>query len=174
MIAGSETSATTLAGATYLLLSNPEALRRLQEEVRSSFGSSSEINITSVNSLAYTVAVLTETLRMYPPLSSGMVRVVPEEGVSIAGHPVPAGVSIPSDFAKTLKADLSRKTLVEVQHWAMYHSKDNWADPWKFSPERFLVDPDQAAEAGNKLHSLQPFSTGARNCIGRKYGITPV
>jgi cytochrome P450 len=81
---------------TYFLLSNPEILEKLQKEVRSSFGSSSEINIMSVNNLPYMIAVLSESLRRYPPLTSGMVRIVPEHGMSIAGYPVPAGVSKPS------------------------------------------------------------------------------
>lgn len=93
LLAGSETTATTLSGATYLLLSRPEVLARLTEEVRSSFKSFDDITITSVNKLPYLQAVLNETLRFYPPLSSGMVRVVPSGGAEIAGHDVPGGVS---------------------------------------------------------------------------------
>jgi cytochrome P450 len=92
LLAGSETTASTLSGATYLLLSHPEILARLTEEVRSSFNSFDEITITSVNKLTYMLAILNETLRFYPPLSSGMVRVVPTGGATIAGHYVPGGV----------------------------------------------------------------------------------
>lgn len=53
----------------------------------------------------------------------------------------------------------------------MNHSKDNWADPWAFKPERFLSDSEEAAKAGNQLDALQPFNVGPRNCIGRKYGV---
>lgn len=60
------------------------------------------------------------------------------------------------------------QTFVEVQHWAMNHSKENWKDPWTFDPERFLVTPEEAAKAGNNLDALQAFSVGPRNCIGRK------
>lgn len=54
----------------------------------------------------------------------------------------------------------------------MNHSKDNWADPWAFKPERFLSDSEEAAKAGNQLDALQPFNVGPRNCIGRKYGVS--
>ncbi|KAI8167103.1 Cytochrome P450 monooxygenase 1 [Colletotrichum sp. SAR 10_70] len=96
VLAGSETTATTLSGTTYLLLTHPEVYEKLKKEVRSAFKDSSEINIGSVSKLSY----------------------------------------IP----------------------------DNWPDPWKFDPERFLESEKTNV---NRLDSLQAFSVGPRNCIGR-------
>ncbi|KAI1388851.1 putative cytochrome P450 [Hypoxylon trugodes] len=149
VLAGSETTATTLSGATYLLLTHPEILEKLKKEVRSAFTSVDEITISSVNKLSYMLAILNESLRLYPPVTSGLVRSVPEGGEQIAGHYVAAG------------------TYVEVQHWSMNHSKENWKDPWAFQPERFLTTPEEAAKAGNQLEALQAFNVGPRNCIGR-------
>lgn len=92
LLAGSETTATTLSGAIYLILSEPRIFNKIKEEIRTSFNSAADISINSVTRLPYTGAVLTETLRMYPPLTSGMVRVVPPGGGEIAGHHVPEGV----------------------------------------------------------------------------------
>lgn len=92
-LAGSETTATLLSGATYLLLTNPDVMQKLIDEVRSRFKSSDEINLTSVGSLTYMLAVLNESLRCYPPVTSGLVRTVPGNGLDIAGHFVPPGVS---------------------------------------------------------------------------------
>ncbi|KAI2784086.1 putative cytochrome P450 [Daldinia loculata] len=154
VIAGSETTATTLSGATALLLSHPNILEKLQQEVRSSFKSADEITITSVNKLYYMLAILNEALRLYPPVTSGLVRTVPPGGEQVAGRYVPEG------------------TFVEVQQWSINHSKDNWKDPWEFRPERFLDTPEAAAKAGNKLDALQAFSIGPRNCIGRNLAYT--
>lgn len=93
VIAGSETTATTLSGATALLLSHPNILEKLQQEVRSSFKSADEITITSVNKLYYMLAILNEALRLYPPVTSGLVRTVPPGGEQVAGRYVPEGVS---------------------------------------------------------------------------------
>lgn len=68
IIAGSETTATLLAGCTYYLLTNPEKMAKLVAEIRGAFTSDSEITITRVHNLPYLVAVLNETLRMYPPV----------------------------------------------------------------------------------------------------------
>ncbi|KAK0641454.1 isotrichodermin C-15 hydroxylase [Cercophora newfieldiana] len=144
ILAGSETTATTLAGATYFLLTHPDALAKLQQEVRKTFKSANDINIASVNKLSYMLAVLNESLRMYPPVTSNLVRIVPPGGAHIAGQFIPGG------------------TYVEVQHWSINHSVDNFVSPWEFNPERFL-NPKE----GEVLEALQAFSVGPRNCIGR-------
>ncbi|KAI0974801.1 isotrichodermin C-15 hydroxylase [Xylaria arbuscula] len=149
VLAGSETTATTLSGAVYLLLTHPDILEKLKHEVRSTFKDSSEININTVGNLKYMLAILNESLRLYPPVTAGLVRTTPKGGAEIAGTFVPEGI------------------FVEVQHWSVNHSKDNWADPWEFKPERFLGSSEEALEAGNKLEALQAFNVGPRNCIGR-------
>ncbi|KAK1757808.1 isotrichodermin C-15 hydroxylase [Echria macrotheca] len=149
VLGGSETTATTLSGATYMLATHPDKLEKLKTEVRGAFKSVDEINMASVNKLSYMLAVLTEALRLYPPVSSGLCRVVPPGGANIAGRWVAGG------------------TYVEVQHWSINHSSDHWADPWEFKPERFLRSEDSSAKSGDVIEALQPFSAGPRNCIGR-------
>jgi len=93
VLAGSETTSTTLSGATYLLTSHPDTLAKLTNEVRSAFTSADEINITSAGQLPYLRGVLNESLRMFPPVASGLVREVPPGGAQIAGQYVPGGVN---------------------------------------------------------------------------------
>jgi cytochrome P450 len=93
VIAGSETTATLLSGTTYLLLSNPDALRQLTEEVRSAFKSDDEITLLSVGNLTYMLACLNEALRMYSPVAGGMPRSTPNGEAMVDGHLVPKDVS---------------------------------------------------------------------------------
>ncbi|KAL0933736.1 cytochrome p450 [Colletotrichum truncatum] len=146
IIGGSETTATLLSGVTYFLLMNPEALRKLTEEVRSTFKNESEIDFVSVNNLPYLLACLEEALRMYPPVPIGLPRIVPAGGATIADNYVPEG------------------TTVSVYQWAMYYSEKNFKDPKNYHPERWLGDPKFASD--NK-DAFQPFHLGPRNCIGR-------
>ncbi|KAH7120708.1 putative cytochrome P450 [Dactylonectria macrodidyma] len=146
IIAGSETTATLLAGATYLLLKNPEAMKKLTAEVRSTFRSDDEMTLTSVGKLGYMKACLDEALRRYPPVPMGQPRVVFKGGTTIAGEFVP------------------EKTVVSVWQWAANHHAHMWKDPLGYRPERFLQDPQFADD---KLDALQPFAVGPRNCIGR-------
>jgi cytochrome P450 len=93
IIAGSETTATLLSGVTYHLLRNPRVMEKLVAEVRSKFISEDQINLTSVQSLDYMLAVLDEALRIYPPSPTGLPRVVPKGGDYICGKWIPGGVS---------------------------------------------------------------------------------
>lgn len=74
IIAGSETTATLLAGVTYHLLNSPEKLERATKEVRGAFTSADEITFVNVNQLTYLIACLTEALRVYPSVSDAFPR----------------------------------------------------------------------------------------------------
>jgi hypothetical protein len=93
IIAGSETTATLLSGAVYLLLRNPDKLAKLKQEIDEAFQNADEIKILNVSQMPYLVAVLEESLRMYPPVPVALPRYAPKEGVSICGHWIPGGVS---------------------------------------------------------------------------------
>ena len=153
LFAGSETTATTLAGTTYLLLANPDVYGKLVNEIRSAFRSQADITIEEVNKLPYLIAVFQEGLRHYPPISTGFPRVVPAGGDVISGHYIPGG------------------TAVYVSQHAANHSARNWKDPERFVPERWL---GEERYEGDRREVWNPFSFGPRNCLGRRYvGLTP-
>jgi averantin hydroxylase len=95
VLAGSETTATLLSGATYLLLKNPGVLEKLNAEVRNTFKNEAEIDFMSVGCLDYMLAVLDEAMRTYPPVPKQGNRIVPGRGAIIAGKWVPGGVRAP-------------------------------------------------------------------------------
>jgi cytochrome P450 len=158
--AGSETTASLLAGVTFHLLKNPDKLKKLNDEVRSAFKTSDDITIAAVNRLPYLLACLNEGLRRYPPAVSNLPRDVHEGGEMIAGEWV------------------SENTIVEIQQYAINHNSQHWSDPFAFKPERWLnkIDADlgEAKERdekdidGDRLEAMQTFSVGPRNCVGRK------
>lgn len=146
VLAGSETTATLLCGALYLLGSHPDVLEKLVSEVRTSFAHEEEIDLISVNSLSYMLACLNEAFRLYPPVPVGLPRVVPKGGSNIAGHWVP------------------QDSVVGVWQLAANYSSQNFTRAEDFCPERFLGDPEFAKD---NLSVVQPFSIGPRNCVGR-------
>ncbi|KAK7991067.1 cytochrome P450 [Apiospora arundinis] len=90
IVAGSETTATLLSGATFLLLTNPDALAKLTAEVRSTFADDADITLSSVSSLTYMLACLDESLRRYPPVVIGLPGWCPR-----AAPPSPATLDRP-------------------------------------------------------------------------------
>ena len=93
VLAGSETSATTLTGATYFCLKNPEYMERLKQEIRTTFSDEKSIDVESVSKLPYLHAIFQETLRMHPTGPISVPRQIDRPGVTICGIPVPQGVS---------------------------------------------------------------------------------
>ncbi|RAQ47341.1 cytochrome P450 monooxygenase [Aspergillus flavus] len=152
IIAGSETTATLLSGATYWILRNPEALAKLTDEVRSVMKSEPEITAQKASAeLPYMLACFDEAFRLYPPVPTGLQRrtLVPTR---ISGCDIPAG------------------TKVSVHQSAAYWSSTNFHAPDRFIPERWL--PEAKSDPSSPFYSdnrgvVQPFSTGPRNCIGR-------
>ena len=95
LVAGSETTATILCGATYFMLQNPAVLHRVQKEVRQTFKKEDDITLRSVStssSLTYLEAVLQESLRCYPSIPATLPRITGPEGAFIDGKHVPGKV----------------------------------------------------------------------------------
>ncbi|KAL8746778.1 MAG: hypothetical protein Q9190_001257 [Brigantiaea leucoxantha] len=144
VVAGSETTATALSAINYFLIRNPHARKLLQNEIRGRFKTYNEINASSTNTLTYTDAVCKEAMRMYAPLPLGLPRVVPEGGDTIDGHFLPGG------------------TVVSTNPLAASLAPANFTDPLQFKPERWLGNNEK-----DILEASQPFSMGARGCLGR-------
>lgn len=147
-MAGSETTSTLLAGATYYLLRNPEVMAKAVKEVREAFQRGEDITFGTASArLPYMLACLEETLRMYPPVPTVLVRTTPTDEISkVAGIDVPPG------------------THVGVHQLATNYSPSNFKDPYTFAPERWLQDPEYQSDIRD---ARQPFSLGPRNCIGK-------
>ncbi|KAL8729762.1 MAG: hypothetical protein Q9181_004890 [Wetmoreana brouardii] len=144
VVAGSETTATALSAINYYLIRTPHARKLLQEEIRGAFNSYDEINATSTAPLKYMEAVCKEAMRMYVPLPLGLPRVVPEGGDTVDGEWLPGG------------------TVVAVNPMAASLSERNFHEPFAFKPERWLGENTR-----DNLDASQPFSMGARGCLGR-------
>lgn len=147
--AGSETTASLLTGWVYFLLSNPACYDRVKAEVRDAFRTKEDITWASVGKLKYLEATVHEALRLTSPAPCNQHRVVPPQGHGnvIDGHFVPAG------------------TTVAVAPWVAERHPDNFTDPEKFEPERWLGTNPRYKD--DKLHASQPFGLGVRACVGK-------
>ncbi|KAK2043658.1 cytochrome P450 [Colletotrichum somersetense] len=153
IVVGSETTASVLSGATFFLLTHLEAMAELCKEVRASFKSEQEINILSVQNLQYMLAVLDESMRVYPVVPVGSSRIIKDGGDDICGGHVPGG------------------TRVMVSQWPIFRNEEYFAQSNSFIPERWLGD--DRFKADNR-GALQPFSVGPRSCIGRNLALAEI
>jgi cytochrome P450 len=134
LIAGHETTATTLAWAFERLLRTPNALARLSAEAQT-------------NDHEYADAVVTETLRLRPPIPAFSREVAGE--FSLGGYNLPKG------------------TLLLAHVAYIHHRADLFENPHDFCPERFL---DRKSELGAYI----PFGGGLHSCIGNHFAALEV
>jgi cytochrome P450 len=146
LLAGHETTASTLSWAFHLIDRHPEVAGRLHEEAAGVLGDQ-PMQLADLHRLTYTTQVVEEVMRMYPPVWI-LPRVAQRED-TIGGHRVPAG------------ADVLICTYTLHRHPAF------WPDPDRFDPERFA----QGGSARRPRYAYIPFGAGPRVCVGSALGM---
>jgi cytochrome P450 len=141
IVAGHETTASTLNWTWYLLSQHPEVEEKLSNELNNLFASKAP-NLDDLPKHSYTSQVIDETLRLYPAGWLLTRRALKDD--QLGDYFVPAG------------------TEIYISPYFIHRHPDLWEDPDRFNPDRF------APEHSQDRHPLAmlPFSTGPRNCIG--------
>lgn len=149
MLAGSETTASSIMWTSNMLLLHPETLQRAVNEVRGAFALDHLITYKEVQTyLPYVEACIFEALR-YAPITAGVTpRISYKRGITVQGHYIPPGTEIQ----------------VNMRSANMHESI--WHEPWRFDPDRFLDNNNNNDD--DAKGALFTFSYGPRNCIGRK------
>ena len=93
IIAGSDTTATTLVGFWFYIAGSPRVYAKLVKELRSSF-TSADIRMDSLSSCQYLRACVNETLRAAPAGVGELAREVLQGGLQIEGSHIPEGTHV--------------------------------------------------------------------------------
>ena len=97
IVAGSDTTSATLTYLMYHLAKAPHLITKLREELREMrYLPGSETEVRDIQDAKYLNGVINETLRLHPPVPSGLLRLTPPEGINIEGTFIPGGVTISS------------------------------------------------------------------------------
>lgn len=152
VVAGSDTTATTIRVMMLNLLSNPVAYRKLQKEIDDGIrlgNISSPITDAEARKLPYLQAAIKEGLRIKAPAAGPLFKVVPPEGDVIDGKFIPGG------------------TQIGTSPFGIYQSKTTFGeDASLFRPERWLeADAATAAEMASVVDLV--FSVGKYQCLGK-------
>jgi len=140
IVAGHETTASTLTWTWYLLSQHPVAEERLSEELGRLLGDG--FALCDLTKFTYTRQIIEEAMRLYPPGWLMTRRAMKDD--HLGDYFVPAG------------------TEVYISPYLIQRNPALWDSPDCFYPDRF--DPDQSQHR-HELAML-PFSAGPRKCIG--------
>ncbi|XP_077486909.1 cytochrome P450 3A4-like isoform X2 [Amblyomma americanum] len=150
LLAGFETTATTLSFLAYLLAKHPSE----QDEIVKEFGelfprkAAQDLSFDELRQLRRLDWTVLEGLRLYPPVPVSLARKCSRD-TTVCGQFIPAGVNI-------LAAP-----------WLLHYDPDLWPEPEQFRPDRFAEENRERVRSG----SYVPFGLGPRVCIGEKLAV---
>lgn len=135
LVAGTDTTANTLTYLTWAVSQRPSVKALLLEELS---GLPENFDDTHLKSMGYLNQVIEETLRVYPAVATGLLRIVPPGGASIAGHHIPGG------------------STVSCQAYSLQRDPQIFPRPDEFDPSRWANPTDEMR------HVMMVWGGGAR------------
>ncbi|KAK6140052.1 hypothetical protein DH2020_026187 [Rehmannia glutinosa] len=148
ILAGTETTSTTIEWAMTELLRNPSTMAKAKDEISNIVVNTEKFQENHIDNLPYLQAVIKETLRLHPPLPF----LIPRRAVrdtNFMGYFVP------------------KNTQVFVNVWAIGRDQECWDDASCFKPDRFL---GTNTDYRGQHFELIPFGAGRRMCVGLTLG----
>jgi cytochrome P450 len=146
-LAGTETTATTLAWTMHLLACHPGIEERVQAEADSVLAGA-PAGWEHLPELRLTSRVVTEAMRLYPP--GWIVTRTVASDTRLGNHPLPAGTNL------------------IYSPYVIQRQGEVYPDPERFDPDRW----DSGHRAQPPRTSFLAFGGGARKCIGDAFGVT--
>lgn len=146
LLAGHDTTASTLSWAFWLLDQHPDVWQNVHDEAVSVLGDRTP-TLEDLYQLKYTSQVIQEVMRLYPAVWL-LPRMAKEED-TIGGWHVPAGAD------------------VVLCPYTMHRHPEFWENPDRFDPTRF----EPGRSAGRPRYAYIPFGAGPRVCVGSTLGL---
>jgi pentalenene oxygenase len=145
VLAGAESTSSTLAWAMHLLAEHPDVERQVHAEVDAVLRGT-PATFEHLPELRLTARVVTEALRLFPP-GWMFTRTVTTE-TRIGGHLLPAGTS------------------VLYSPYLVHHRSDLYDEPERFDPDRW-----DSTRPRPPRGAYLPFGAGSRRCIGERFAL---
>uniref|UniRef100_A0A7E4VYV0 Peptidase_S9 domain-containing protein n=1 Tax=Panagrellus redivivus TaxID=6233 RepID=A0A7E4VYV0_PANRE len=145
LLAGYETTATTLQFALYCLTHYPEIQEKARAEVETVIGDKETLDFDDISRLVYVKQVIYETLRMFAP--------------------APRVTRTSTRHIRINDIDFEPGVAFSAQVWYVHYDENNYPEPEKFDPERFLPEVKAERDPGAFL----AFGGGPRTCIGMRF-----
>lgn len=147
LLAGHETTASTLGWTLLLLARHPHVRDLLREEARGVLAGGRLPEAEDLHKLTYTTQVVQEAMRLYPPV--WILPRIAQGPDEVGGFTVPAGAD------------------VLVCPYTLHRHPEFWDDPERFDPGRF----DSSRVANRPRYAYIPFGAGPRFCVGSNLGM---
>ncbi len=153
LVAGFDTTGSTLSFLFYALAMNPDIQEKLQSEIdeaiQGSSGSEGKLAFAEIQEIEYLEKVILETLRRYPP-------------VGVSFRECTEDYTFPGTQVK-----IRRGTEIQIPVLGIHMDERYFPEPERFDPERFTKE----AKAARHPMAFMAFSHGPRMCLGMRFAM---
>lgn len=155
IVAGSDSTSAALSGIIFRLYHNPRVLQKLRDEIQEQTAKglySNPPTFTETQNMPYLQSVISEGLRMFPPVAHLLPRRVPDgPGLELHGYHFPPGSEL------------------GVNAWPLHYNPKYIDKPTEFRPERWLDQSSLTTE--QRMGMSFAFGGGSRSCIGKNISL---
>ncbi|KAJ5226531.1 hypothetical protein N7468_007756 [Penicillium chermesinum] len=149
IVAGSDTTASTLTYTFYLLAQNAAHQHKLRDELAAIVEEDGSFSFKALQNADHLNGVINEALRLYPAVPSGLPRLTPPEGLTIRDTFIPGNTTVVAPF------------------YTMGRLESCYENAAEFIPERWYSKP----ELVKNKKAFAPFSTGPFSCVGKQLAL---
>ncbi|XP_052775083.1 cytochrome P450 3A24-like [Mya arenaria] len=144
LFAGNDTTSTALVFTTYFLAVHQDLQDELVQEINEKVGTT-EVSYDIIQTLTNLDMFVSESMRLYPPVTRINRQITKEVKVS--------------DFT------LPRNISLTVPVYTIHRLAEYWPEPEKFDPNRFSAEN----KSNIQPYTYLPFGTGPKSCLGMRF-----
>ncbi|KAE9408599.1 cytochrome P450 [Gymnopus androsaceus JB14] len=171
LLAGHETSATTLTWVLLELARHPEVQSKLREEIRATERSlnGKDFSAANLDSMPYMAAVLKESMRFHPALYQNY-RLAARDDI------LPLAKPITTTNGETIsKVPIGKGTKLVLSIAAYNRNKEVFGeDADVYNPDRWFRTSEKKGPTLGVYGNLLTFAGGVRTCIGWRFALYEV
>uniref|UniRef100_A0A4W4DM62 unspecific monooxygenase n=1 Tax=Electrophorus electricus TaxID=8005 RepID=A0A4W4DM62_ELEEL len=145
ILGGYETTSVTLTYLLYNVVTNPDCMTKLVEQIDKVFPLDAPMTYDTLMKFEYLDMVINESMRLLP--TAPRLERVCKKTIEISGITIP------------------KQTLVAIPTYVLHRDPQLWEAPEEFRPERFSPGNDISP------YAFMPFGLGPRNCVGMRFAL---
>eukprot|EP00057_Strongylocentrotus_purpuratus_P032699 XP_788525.2 PREDICTED: cytochrome P450 2J2 [Strongylocentrotus purpuratus] len=151
IVAGLETSATSISWSLHTLACYPEAQHRVRQEIFDVIGQERDPRFSDRHRMPIAMATIAECMRLRPAIDLHIARVA-EQDCQVGEYDIPKGSVVTTNMSH------------------LFLSPSLWEEPLEFRPDRFLTEDGQFDRKREPIF----FGTGRRVCPGEQLARTEI
>lgn len=168
IVAGSDTTATTLVYIAYYLATQPAVAKKLRAEfTEHQIANDDSFSIAGLAHLGYLNGIINEALRLHPPVPGGLLRDTPADGLQVGDVYIPPNTTVVTPMYTIQRCKCCRNRSCKDVLLTHSAAPRAFVKPNDFIPERWSTQPELIL---NK-EAWFPFNIGRYGCIGKQLAL---